>query len=291
MVYFYVNIVMADSILLRVDKQFVQHPKTITTLILGDSHSQFDIDPSGFGNSFNFASANGSPIHNYYKLKYVVDHGYQVQNVILPLDFHTFSSAYFDEPANSWYWKKYIDFNEFNSYFRDPVSAKLKNYFDRYVPYFGQREHFIHFLDPKKKDRKISDGFIPVFEHKDKAALQKSAQERVALHYQGKEIFSDVLLGYFKKTLALCQRADIQCVLVRFPVSESYFNLTKEFVNEGNFDTIVNKLLSDFKGVPVLDFRREFFGATEYFSDADHLNSEGALEFSKILNDKLKRTK
>jgi len=212
---FYSKLVMKQSILSRTDRQFDQFDKEIEHLIIGDSHSQYGLNPGVLGKSFNFSSSSGSYVHTYYKLKYILERtDKHVENVLMPLDAHSFSSWYFREPSNSWYWVKYMDFLEVGHlrkkvllYFALEVQAYLASY-------IGKRDSFLRFMGKRPEERQMIDGYIPLDrEFDDIETLNDKAKEIVAHHFAGKRIYDESILYYFWKILELCDKNSIPVIL------------------------------------------------------------------------------
>ena len=110
----------------------------IKYLILGDSHSQRNFDTRILEGAFNFSSVGENFIQSYYKLATILESGEkQVENVIMPLDLHTFSSYRADKFRDSYYWVDYIDYVELGLA-KDELSSFLLLYLKgRIFPIFG----------------------------------------------------------------------------------------------------------------------------------------------------------
>jgi hypothetical protein len=68
----------------------VIHSKKASTLILGDSHTQWGLIADSIGGAFNFAFGSERYIYNYKKLQ-VLSEVYTVKLVILSLSYHSFT--------------------------------------------------------------------------------------------------------------------------------------------------------------------------------------------------------
>ena len=276
---------MKESILSRTDRQFEQFGNEIKYMILGDSHSQYGLDPDILGESFNFSSSSGSYINAYYKLKHILNNTDKtVKTVILPLDTHSFSSWYFEGPSNSWYWIKYVDFREVGRYRKKSLLYSVLKIQAYWAPYIGKRESFLRFIETKDKERKIINGFIPLDEEPDDmGTLDDKAREIIKHHFEGKKLYDESIMHYFWKALEICDNNNMRVVLIRFPVTQQYMNAALNWIDEKAEEELMRGIKIKYPKATVLDYRNIYFNNPQYFKDADHLNRQGADLFSQLI--------
>ena len=94
-----------------IERDFEKYKNETKILILGNSHSRADINPTFLPNSYVLASSMESYMNSYYKLKTIKNNN-NIETVILSYDSVSFSSrnTYNIKPIT--YWKKYVDFEE-----------------------------------------------------------------------------------------------------------------------------------------------------------------------------------
>lgn len=289
----YANIIMSSSILSKIDKQFYNFQNDIKYLVMGDSHGQYSIDPRILGDSFNFSTASGSYIHTYYKLKYIIDKtDKHIAAIILPVDMHSFSSANYDVPSNSWYWRKYIDYMQLGKN-RGKVAVYVLDYLSGFfTPYIGKRDFILRFFDEEKDSRDIFDGYIPIVDDiLSTEEISENAKARSKYFFYNRKHIDKVLKAYFLEIIKLCQKNDINVKLIRFPVTECYQNEITNYFDENfqdKIDLIIKEVVKIDPKISYLDASSLYFGEKSLFKDSDHLNREGAILFSNYIKKWLK---
>ena len=110
----YTRIIMAHSICNRVDREFYRYDGRLEYLVMGDSHSQYGINPRVIGHAFNFSTAGENYVQTFFKLRFILDHtDKKIETILLPLDVHSFSSFRAGRLGLTYYyWVKYIDYIE-----------------------------------------------------------------------------------------------------------------------------------------------------------------------------------
>ncbi len=118
----------------------------------------------------------------------------------------------------------------------------------------------------------------------DEAVFAEWASARYSRHFDNKEeYFLPERTQELYDIIAYCQAHEITPVLITTPFSKPYLDLVSpEFLEE--FRAATEKIASD-TGVSYYDYSHDerFYANLEYFSDADHLNEEGALFFMSII--------
>lgn len=88
---------------------------------------------------------------------------------------------------------------------------------------------------------------------------------------------------FLERILAICRDHEVQAVLVRFPIKDTYRQAVAQVVPPREFDRNVQELLQDWPEVSTLDYRDVFSGQEDLFWDATHLNRAGAEAFSRLV--------
>lgn len=122
----------------------------------------------------------------------------------------------------------------------------------------------------------------------DEAVFNEWARTRYSRHFDNKEsYFLPERIQELYDIIAYCQEHDIIPVLVTTPLSKPYLDLVSpEFTEE--FEATTAKIAGD-TGVNYYNYSRDerFYANLNLFSDADHLNENGAVLFTDILWDEV----
>lgn len=280
------------------ERQFSQCRGQVTTLAVGDSHMAAGFDPRSFDGSFNFALPGETYVYNYYKLKHVLENNPRIRTVLLPLDFHSFSSWRADRELRDFYWVRYVNYLELGWIRREPLEYLGKYIRGRFFPYLGE---FAVLLGGPGRDAvsrrvprpELVRGFAPKTGTYDENR-ERQAVRRIRLHLSGPDAFDHVAARYFRKILELCSARGKTLVLIKFPVSEPYYQLAIKRAARSEVYRRADEMIRPYRNVRVFDFQKSFFGRDRaLFDDPDHLNGAGAeiltLEIKRLLSDLTER--
>jgi len=281
----YTEVVLSQSLLYQGEEQFQQVKQDVTILVMGDSHTEYSVNPTYMESAFNFSSSGEHYIQSFYKLRYYLEgEGLNFKTVVLPLDMHSFSGYRTDEIINNDYWRKYVDYFELaqeKEEFWTVISFRLEGE----LAYWHGADETKNFLS--KKGKKLNGGFLTKKKSIRKKKPQKIvnlAKSRVRSHL-GKEIyFNEVLLKYFKRLLELVKKHEINVVFIRYPVTREYFQAAKKYIPEEQYYSNLKAIIEDyFQNPAILDYHDLYWDQLNFFNDVDHLNMYGAEDFSPIL--------
>jgi hypothetical protein len=207
----------------------------------------------------------------------------------LPLDLHSFSSFRASRFGDEWYWKRYVDFNELSQSNKN-ISA-LNKIVKGWFPIIGNGEMFLTVLVPNKYKNKIIKGQAIQVKMADFSRVKNRediAIKRAKIHLENSKVIEGISYFYFKKIIQLAKQKNINIVLIKYPVTEEYFNATKNYIS--NTDAHYFKIINNINdaNIPTLDYQKYFFGEPALFKDSDHLNQKGAEILSKKINQDLK---
>ena len=273
-----------------IERDFEKYKNETKILILGNSHSRDDINPTFLPNSYVLALPSESYMNSYYKLKTIKNNNNNIETVILSYDSVSFSSknTYNVKPIN--YWKKYIDFGEVFIISKGKMPT-LKYMVMAAFPYINMFDSTFQFHHNKNLNHNKGQWTLLYFDfstvmNKNKEAI---SLRRVNNHFKGQEIIDPVKVIYFEKILNFSQEKNISVVLIKFPITEIHYNTEKEYIPNieefySEFDGIINK----YENVYILDYIKYFFENESLFKDVDHLNPEGSTIFAKEIYKDLK---
>jgi len=248
----------------KVDASF-ERIAQYNTLLMGDSQLQ-RINPALFPDStFNFASSAEHYFFTYQKLAHLLSlPDNNIRTVVLGASVHSFAPVY----------------NRMNNLSLPEGKASLKR--------------FMYFLDQNALLQWASTDFSLKYTLKgiclepdwggfyestntnpDTAILRKTFD----LHYKtlaGLDTFSWEQLTYLRRIVALCKAKKVELVLVATP----YHPLYQSWITPAYKAFFYNHIAS-FQGVLFLDYSQK--QDKMWMSDANHLNRQGALKFTRLM--------
>ena len=269
---------------------------TINFAFFGDSHTANSINLDMINNnSFNFAIGDDNYVETYYILnKILYQDNIKIETIVLEMDLHTFSEKLRVEKN---YFKYLIFYSNFLSLEEISNFNKL-DYTDLFIkknfPLIGNGFE-LRYLIFKPTQTEISNtGFIKVegsFANMSKNDRIITAQKKVLLHFNKNDtLIENTSFTYFLKIIELCEKNNISVVIISYPISEEYFlsyenmNFNREEYNSyvlAQVDSIYSKNYTYY------DHYNIYFNNSNYFKDSDHLNYEGANNYSNYLAKKL----
>lgn len=241
---------------------------------MGHSHAEFAFNDSLIENTKNFANSAEPYFYTYSKLKLLIKHNPELENVLLE-----FSNNSVSKSMDDWIWAdKYLNhrftfYSPFleNSQFKtlllnNPIST-IGNYLKSIVYNFWKI--FRNDIDYTKYLGKYS-------------GLERIMQEseKVSFEVQAVSPISEENLNYLEKIIALCKENEINLVFIRTPQHES----CAELANEPTFQKVYQERFSE---ILFLDLQ-PFPLTIKDFADVEHLNKNGAKKVSIFLNEILK---
>jgi len=286
----YVNILSAGS-LQRQKMVLLEMPKNKSAKIwiMGDSHPMLGINPDFIPGSFNLASTSEYYFLTELKLKQLLSSGQKPEILILPFDPHSFSAQgnalLLGHELDDYFWSGILSPEKISNkklpseYIRWWVGAT-------FFPYAGQ---FFSLAAWKKTSpfKLEENGFAPTEENFcsiGKQSMNFQAQVRFKAHFAGHNPHDSLQFSALESILFECSKNGIQVVFVSYPLSDDYKNLAEISGMENQIQLAYHKI----KNPPVwLDYASLFKGKPEYFSDADHLNRNGAEILSRKIKTKL----
>lgn len=248
---------------------------------LGSSHGMYDFNYDRLterGNiCFNFANTSQSYDYDYAILKEYVQYMDENSVLFIPVSYFSFNNEVVGSAEAEAMSIRYY-------HFLSP--ANIPNY-DPYVDLITNRLPILSagedILKLFPKINTVLTAHAQEYEI-NVEEFARAASERYSRHFDNKdEYFMPERIEELYEIIAFCQKNDITPVLITTPFSNYYAELVpQEFLQE--FRAAIDKIASD-TGVNYYDYSHDgrFYENLEYFSDADHLNDEGALYFTDIL--------
>lgn len=276
---FYYKKVATKSPLNKTDIRYHKNISNTHTLFLGHSRVQLGINDSLFDHTFNYSSYGENNIYTYYKLQKILSNvNHQIETVIIPQGFGTFSSLNNPSIFDHTYWNQYLNYYELGT---------KHNELDKYISLLLQSKLFPYsrFIQ-KRMNQKMK-----IFNTK-KASLHQLTTESSKIEYAYKAIklnftnrncYDIISYEYLQKMLELCEINDIKVIGIKYPVTKYYYRAYNDYILENKWDTTEFYSLLKKHNVKLLDFENLYFDRDDLFRDTHHLNEKGRQEFSVIV--------
>lgn len=254
---------------------------SITTLTIGDSHTELAINDSLMLNTLNISTPAEGYIFTYLKLQNIIKNNSQIKNVMLGVSYHNFSSYYdkyiFEEEPYALI-SQYISLMEYQDLIiflrRTPSVQNLVAIF---------RNSFKNILKYKRGKYPYSGGFH-IIENNDSLTSDRIIKRINSQYYLNDQLLktSAINIQYLKKIVELCREKSINIIFLNTPLYSVYYSKIPSFIiNEFNAKT------KDL-GVVVVNFDDLKLPANCFLPDGDHLNFKGALLTTEYLIEYLK---
>ena len=261
-----------------VNTWIIQHKFKIQptrVLIVGDSYPEKAINPNLFESANNIAQSAEPYMITFKKLKRVLKE-INPDTIILGFSYHNISAfndyKLVDSKFSSEMFKRYysvLDFRELKVIDID-YKAFVNVYF-KHMALYPNKRHF-KFIGKysNSKVSRISDSLKAIKRHYYRDERELSV--------------SETSINYLDSIIDICQKNNIEPILVNSPVNQAYKKLIPDlFVNR--FKSLEKRLRS--KNLTIYNFGNTFYADSLYLN-SDHLNSYGADQFTNSLLDSLK---
>jgi hypothetical protein len=273
--------------------------KTLEYAFLGDSHVLFGLNPELVKDSYNFADVGQDYVETYYIYNKILEKDkIQINNIVAPLDTHTFSNNIRTKERlfrQSTYYSRLVPAKDF---IKLKDTNRLNFIINKTFPLLGNGNELFNLFFPPEITNTYY-GWISVsinFQSKNTKQRNISTEKRINLHFPNSNVESlinEKSFSYFKKIAQLSQQNKTSLTFIKMPISREYNNkiIEKNIQREQYYNRIFNELDNLNIKYKVLDYYKIFFNNPEYFYDPDHLNSVGAEILSKRLATDLENLK
>jgi hypothetical protein len=257
------------------------HINNYNLVLVSDSHGAYiQNTPNEYG-IFNLSSTGDNYHDMYLKIKYFSKFLSNKDTILLSIDNHQLSS-YRNGPGNV---KKNViytdDITEIDSSYVNLKDYYLKQQF-KYLPFLNVEinrdiSKYVYFsLDVDKMDR-----FPQSINDLDSLTIQNNCKTRFKAQFEN-QTKSYEQVKYLKKIIELCKINSITLVGIKFPITDTYWELIK------NNGFGIDDLLIEYN-IDIIDLHDLFFSENRYFKDQDHLNTLGGTLFSKEIKVRLRK--
>ncbi len=266
-------------------QNYISNHSEIKYAFFGDSHTFHAIHPKFISGAFNFGSGTENYIKTYYLLERIINKdNIKVGTIVLQADLETFSTWLTNEP---------FLFNEIELYSQFVPLSKIKEvrkkdsmielFIEAKLPVIGKGKEF-GILFSNENLSEMYEGWIKNyndFSNLTETERLNIAEDGYKVHFQNQQI-SNLSIEYFIKTMELAKKNNINVILVKYPISKEYqditsqrgiYNISKEEYYRILFDN-TEKVLGD--NYYVLDYQNLFLNQPEDLGDTYHVNYKGA---------------
>ncbi|MGE3062075.1 MAG: hypothetical protein AB7T10_00345 [bacterium] len=259
----------------------------VKTLIMGDSHAQTALDPSLMKDAISLTYSNENYFFTYYKLKWALERGRNIENVIIGFSIHNLTDAQERVIKERTFFLEhgFLLLDDYGKNIVKKKSSDLYNYFKLKYE-FGAPMNFynndlllINFASDKEEFReKIWGGYKKM----SSANMTEEQKQKLIKEKNTKDYISSPLMTeYLLKIVSLCEERKISLYLLNTPIHKLYFErYTEETVITFFKDIEFLKENVDFR---YLDYQW-FMQDDSFFYDGEHLNERGAEIFSRIID-------
>lgn len=252
---------------------------SVEYLVVGDSHTQFAANDSILSNTLNISNNADSYLYSYIKIKKMLPLNPQLKGVLLG-----YAEPNMEEVMENW------NFKDIN----------LRNKVSHYYSLLGWEEAFFltkrnpfPFLNgvvqfPKMKwkviknlnsSSRITDIGVGGFQYLNKSFEDWSKSRLGVVIPEGvNPIYSASQIRYLNEIRELCNQSNVELILLSTPFHNSYPVSSVKLAE--------NYYQKEFKSLRWLDYSKLSLPDSCY-ADYEHLNTNGATIFSKILKEKL----
>ena len=269
-----------------------QNLDSIAVLVLGSSHTKDAINPELIALKTANLAYGGQSLHLDSKLLFTfINKLPNLKVVFIELNYH---SLEYDNDENNWrnslYYKYYgvtekmsnkPNLNQYSLYLSNPdfYHHYLFDYFSPYV--FHEKLNKAGFVVAGQQDRFQEYSFDTLLIEQTRYPYLKERHKNISLdafEKNGKIVAN---------MIDACEQRGIQVVLLSTPLYKTYVSemIDSKSKRRKDFKTMIKKRypkLNDW------DFERIWVFDAMYFKNDDHLNTDGAVKFTRIINDSLK---
>ncbi|HYF02911.1 MAG TPA: D-alanyl-lipoteichoic acid biosynthesis protein DltD [Patescibacteria group bacterium] len=265
-------------------RDFEKQLDSVEILVLGSSHALYGIDPAQFSwRGYNLSNSSQTLYYDARLTEKYLSRLPLVKSVIIPVSY--FSLWYrLEDTKDAWrmyFYKKFWDIG--NSEIRVTDSENF-SYTMLYSPKIAFHYWQRGFQDTNVTGTLNYNGWIPAKPHEVNQLTDSLARIRVEshdfVHFENR--LNDNMRDLERLVIVLKKR-NIDPVLITTPVSELYARYADQEVVTKN-ENLLKNLAKRFNLQYFNYFSDTRFSLSD-FNDNDHLNPQGAIKFSKILDE------
>ncbi|GAA4108023.1 hypothetical protein GCM10022393_03710 [Aquimarina addita] len=254
----------------------------VETLILGDSHAFFGINPDYLSTkAFNISNISQSLYFDQLLFEKHVDSMPALRNVVITLGYYSLSQL---ENTKEDTWRKYfyhqqmeLDVPMISSVDIRKYSLGLTRRFDKSLTLFQKYIENGTIIDCN------ADGWGTYYNKSADEDLIVQSQVTAKRHEDFLVDFEENL-ARLKSIIRYCEKINCKVFLVDMPVHPSYLNALNP-VKLQKITLSCKTLTNEYPNTTYIDLRRDQRLENADLYDPDHLNHKGAKKYTKIINE------
>lgn len=263
------------------DQFLKNHGESISTLVLGSSHTYYGIQPAILSDStFNLANISQTPEYDLELLRHYLPYCKNLKRIIVPISYFTFRESALEDGVE---WKLGV---QYKTQMHLPIHSDISFYnlnLTDYNAYFGRLRSLVLKQDMNRCDS-LGFGMGFTLDKRDPAWETKGKERAEALSFPASERKSKVLDCY-EEMITLCQKHRIEFILITTPTWHTFReNADAMQLKEMRKEALA---LSGSHRLKIFDHYDDPRFSEEDFHDTDHLSDQGAKKFTLILRDEL----
>lgn len=275
------KILVPNDVINKKEQMIVSGNNDVKIISFGDSHVMYGMNINN-SDYFNLAiDSEPVPIW-YFKLKWLLKNFSTIDTILLPLDYHIFSSYRTKDVGYlTKQYAKYINEEVDNSlgYYPKPNDARKIKFYSLQVNYSSivHRTFLDYIFGRLNKPNLLQNGTLVKngrFLDLTSSERKKKAEKRTSALYKDR-LINEGMVEYYDKIIKLAEENKIKVVLIRYPLSNEYLSFIT-FDLENKFDSLIKNIKLKHNNIMILDYRNVFEKNQEMFNDSDHLNINGA---------------
>lgn len=258
-----------------------RHAQDIEVLILGSSHSYYDIDPAYLkARAFNAAHVSQSIKYDDYILDKYWDRLERLRVVVWPISYFSLFWE-LEEGLESWRVKDYAIYYDCPYHWYsvrrrlEILNGTMTSHLRRLARFYGGR----------RSDVRCSEtGCIVPSVQPQQQDLGQTGAEAVARHRPADYANVQRILQRLETRVRLCRQKGIAVVFITTPTWITYRGGVSA-ADWALIESSVGSLCEKYDNASYVNFLADARFGEDDFRNADHLNAQGTQKFSRILND------
>lgn len=265
----------------KVKSNYIEnHSEAIETLILGNSHTYYGLNPEWMDQqTFNMSNASQSLDIDLAILDHYLPKMKQLNTVVIRLSYDSMFET-LSKTDEQWRYKDYALYTQI------PLGFKWKHHSEILTISFKEnlKRIYKYYVTSEASETCNALGWGMDAQSADAKDLYKTGALVAKRHTATSNVFFDDSFKTLKEIADLCAQNRVNVILLTPPAFESYYlNL-----NDEQLEATINvglEMANQYDHVSYYNFLEYWRFDKEHFFDADHLNERGAQLFSKMIND------
>lgn len=250
------------------------------TVVLGSSHTYYGVVADSMPNTLNLANISQAFEYDYRVLDRYIDSLPSLRRVIIPVSYFSFFDAPFETTDNrnlETYYRLYLDIDKYHRLSRADFEICS------FPSYSGKLKSFLmHKQGPQTSSKGFGLDYLGRQNEEHIKSTAQTAAERHSNMANGNEAYQRL---WFEKLIEMCIDRGVQPLLITTPVTRYYAKLLDNKQVERTRYLV--QLYRQKYSLPYYDFSEAEGFTYDDFHDADHLNRDGAIKFTRLLNSAL----